>query len=212
MNAYLTRITPNPADRTAHTELGDADLLHRRLMRMLPDGLGEHARQQTGLLFRVEETLAGRHILMQTRIEPDLAALPSGYGDTEARDLSPLLERLRDGARVQYRITANPTKRNAVGKAAGKVTVLNGPAAEEWWTAKAAACGLTVGDVAVFTLPDAIGKKRSRDPRTWIRHGLRRFDGVATVTNAEALREAVLCGVGRAKSYGAGLLSLKVLA
>lgn len=35
-----------------------------------------------------------------------------------------------------------------------------------------------------------------------------RYDGTAIVTDPDALAEAVLVGIGRAKSYGAGLLSL----
>lgn len=41
-----------------------------------------------------------------------------------------------------------------------------------------------------------------------MRHSLVRYDGTATVTDPDALRAAVLAGIGRGKPYGAGLLSL----
>ncbi|RSN68457.1 type I-E CRISPR-associated protein Cas6/Cse3/CasE, partial [Streptomyces sp. WAC 05379] len=39
-------------------------------------------------------------------------------------------------------------------------------------------------------------------------HRLLQFDGTAHITDPDALTDALLTGIGRAKSYGAGLLSL----
>lgn len=54
--------------------------------------------------------------------------------------------------------------------------------------------------------------QRPVQPRTTgaapMRHSLIRYDGTATVTDPEALAAALLTGIGRGKSYGAGLLSL----
>ena len=41
-----------------------------------------------------------------------------------------------------------------------------------------------------------------------MRHAVVRFDGIGVVTDPDALRAAVLTGIGRGKSYGCGLLSL----
>lgn len=41
-----------------------------------------------------------------------------------------------------------------------------------------------------------------------MRHHLTRYDGTATITDPDALTHALLTGIGRAKPYGAGLLSL----
>ncbi|GLZ78349.1 type I-E CRISPR-associated protein Cas6/Cse3/CasE [Actinorhabdospora filicis] len=211
MTLHLTRITLNPADRNAITDLGDLQRLHRRLMLLVPDDLGDRARQQAGVLFRIDETASRTAILIQTRAEPGVDRIPSGYGTIEHRDISPLLEHLAVGTKVAYRITANPSKRNAIGEAAGKIRALNGAAADTWWRDKATACGMEPGQFSTVSLPDAVAKK-GPDPRRWIRHGLRRFEGTATVTDPDALRDAVLSGIGRAKAYGAGLLSLRVLA
>jgi CRISPR system Cascade subunit CasE len=56
-------------------------------------------------------------------------------------------------------------------------------------------------------LDDVTGRRGG----TRIRHALTRYDGIAVVTDPDALRRAVLGGVGRGKSYGAGLLSLAPL-
>jgi CRISPR system Cascade subunit CasE len=41
-----------------------------------------------------------------------------------------------------------------------------------------------------------------------MRHSLVRYDGTGLITDPEALTQALVAGIGRAKSYGAGLLSL----
>ncbi|WP_207770368.1 type I-E CRISPR-associated protein Cas6/Cse3/CasE [Frankia canadensis] len=54
-------------------------------------------------------------------------------------------------------------------------------------------------------LDDITGPRRGR---TQIRHALTRYDGGAAVTGPDAIRDAILDGIGRGKSYGAGLLSI----
>lgn len=41
-----------------------------------------------------------------------------------------------------------------------------------------------------------------------IRHARTRFDGTATITDPARLRHTILNGIGRAKAYGCGLLSI----
>lgn len=207
MNLHLTRITLNPEHRDAVADREDTHRLHRRLMLLAPDDLGDNARSQAGLLFRVEEADGETKVVVQTRTRPDVHRMPVGYGQIDTFDITPLLERLTAGVTVEYRIVVNPTKRLA---SADKIQLLKGEAADEWWEEKAAANGLDLDDFDAEALPDAIGKK-GPDPKRWIRHVLRRFDGTATITDAEAVREALLGGIGRAKAYGAGLLSLRVL-
>ncbi|GLZ78244.1 type I-E CRISPR-associated protein Cas6/Cse3/CasE [Actinorhabdospora filicis] len=209
MNLYLTTITLNPADQDAVADLDDVQRLHRRLMLLAPDDLGDNARRAAGVLFRIEQDADTTQILVQTRTEPDASRFPVGYGDFECRDIGPVLERLEPGTEVAYRITVNPSKRLAVDEGPGKLQVFKGAAADEWWTERATTCGLELGEFSSVVLPEAIGKK-GPDPRRWIHHVLRRFDGTATVTDPDAVREAVQTGIGRAKAFGAGLLSLRV--
>jgi CRISPR system Cascade subunit CasE len=58
------------------------------------------------------------------------------------------------------------------------------------------------------SLDDAVG---GPNRKTGIRHAITRFDGIAMVTDPNALREAILTGVGRGKSHGCGLLSIAPL-
>lgn len=205
MTAWLMRILPDLKRRDVGRDLRDPDLLHKRLMSLVPDDIGERARATAGVLFRVDETRQGTHLLVQTLMKPELERLPDGYGEISVKELDTLIGNLRAGVRVHYRIAANPSKRlgKSAGENAGKIKALRGADAEEWWVAKAAGHGLAVATVQALSERDIRAKGG-------IRHAVVRFDGSGVVTDPTALREAMLTGIGRGKSYGCGLLSLAV--
>lgn len=208
MSVWLTRIVLDTRHRAVRADLRDAVKLHKRVMTLIPDGLGDQARAQAGVLFRLEEGRNGSFILVQTRQQPDPSRLPDGYGTTAVKALDPLIERLRPGMPVHYRIAANPSKRLAKADErhkAKQVIALSGTAAEEWWARKAAEHGLTLSSLLATPVPAARGQSNEGN---LVRHVITRFDGLAVITGPERVRTAMCEGIGRGKSYGCGLLSL----
>jgi CRISPR system Cascade subunit CasE len=205
----LARIRLNPASRDVQRDLRDAAQLHKTLMRMVPDGLGATPRCDTGLLYRVEETDRATTLLVQavTPLMPD--RLPAGYGHAEIKDLAPMFRALRQGLAVRYRIVLNPVKRQRLSlerkNERGKLLPLLGPDADQWWARRAAEAGLHLHTLQATAL-DPARPRRGDAPS--MRHSLIRYDGTAAVTDSDALARVLLTGIGRAKSYGAGLLSL----
>jgi CRISPR system Cascade subunit CasE len=209
MTTWLTRITLNTRSRAARTDLGDIVAMHRRLMSLLPDNLGTQARAQTGLLFRIDFPRTGTAtVLAQSAVEPDLNRLPDDYGTAEQRPLGPLLDAITEGTTVRYRLAANASKRLWKGDErhrSGQIVALGGLDAEQWWRTRAERQhGLQITDLRSETLGTAHG---SRGKATVV-HGITRFDGAAIVRDPQAVRQAILTGIGRGKAYGCGLLSL----
>lgn len=203
MTTWLARVALDTRNRTVRDDLADAVALHKRVMRLVPDGLGDTARNQAGLLFRIEETRTPISLLIQSQYEPDLTRIPPGYGVAQLKNLDPLLDALRVGVRVRYRIAASPVKRVWAEKSRrGKIEPLEGKQADEWWIRRAADAGLHLLSLT----------SRPRDAATGgtagIRHAVTQFDGTAVITDAERVAEAVRTGIGKGKSYGCGLLSL----
>ncbi|MEU9064577.1 type I-E CRISPR-associated protein Cas6/Cse3/CasE [Streptomyces sp. NPDC048430] len=208
----LTRIVLNPHNAAVRADLADVDSLHKTLMRLAPDHNGPTPRATAGLLFRTE-TGPDPTLLVQTAHTPDLTALPTSYGTARTVDLTSLLNSLTPGRAVHYRITAaptvarsagNPTRHPVTGKRRGKITHLTGDDAITWWQRRAAAVGLE--PVTVSGLPRPF--PRTRITRSAPYFTLTQFDGVAHITDTGLLTHALNNGIGRAKSYGAGLLSL----
>jgi CRISPR system Cascade subunit CasE len=106
--------------------------------------------------------------------------------------------------RVRYRITANPItlQPHPANPAKTRRIALNGPDATAWWSRHATRAGLTV-----HSADAAVRAFRRRDP-TGPCHSLIQFDGLATIADADRLRHALTRGIGKAKAYGAGLLTL----
>ena len=92
-------------------------------------------RQQTGLLYRLEETDTFSALLVQAaQLVP--ARLPAGYGQAAVKSLTPMFSALRKGLGVRYRIVLNPAKRERLsleekGKR-GRIMPLSGPDADHW--------------------------------------------------------------------------------
>jgi CRISPR system Cascade subunit CasE len=211
VTVWLARLRLNLRHRDVRRDLRDGVALHRRVMSLLPDGLGEAARQQAGVLYRLDETREQPLLLVQSRLQPDNGKLPERYADFDLRVLDPLLDALRPGTRVHYRIAANASKRlaKADGHAKpGQVVALNGAAAAEWWQKQATSHGLALITSHAVAMPQVRGRRH--DGAT-VCHAVTRFDGLGFVRDAQLLQDATVNGIGRGKSYGCGLLSLAPL-
>ncbi|MFF2651710.1 type I-E CRISPR-associated protein Cas6/Cse3/CasE [Streptomyces sp. NPDC058045] len=214
MTLWLTRIQPDLRYRDARRDLASAVGMHHRLMMLFPDGLGPTARNQLGVMFRVEEGTGparSTSILVQSRGRPDLDRLPSAYGTAVTKDISTLPDLLTTGLTVRYRIDANPVRKpghtTRAATKAKSVIPLSGPDADDWWVRQAEQrSGLKLTSSHSTPLATSHGE-RSQDKRH-ITLARTRFEGTAVVTNPQLLRERVLEGIGRGKSYGCGLLSL----
>jgi CRISPR system Cascade subunit CasE len=208
MSIWLTSIALNSRNEDVRRDLADVVGLHRRVMSLLPDGLGEHARQEAGVLYRLESSRDGARLLVQTVIEPEVARLPGGYGATSVGKLDLFLDRLSAGQVVRYRLAANTSLRRPRGWTGpgrpGQVVPLRGATAEQWWHKRAERVGLVLRTALARPLPDARGRRDGAP----VRHAITQFDGVAVIRDSSALVAAVRSGIGRGKSHGCGLLSL----
>ncbi|WP_329167872.1 type I-E CRISPR-associated protein Cas6/Cse3/CasE [Streptomyces sp. NBC_01685] len=102
------------------------------------------------------------------------------------------------------RSAGNPTRHPVTGKRRGKLTHLTGDDAITWWQARARTAGLE--PITISGLPRPFPRARFASSAPYFT--LTQFDGIAHITDTGLLTHALNNGIGRAKSYGAGLLSL----
>ncbi|MFJ2191878.1 type I-E CRISPR-associated protein Cas6/Cse3/CasE [Kitasatospora sp. NPDC087861] len=211
MTLWLTRIIPDPRSRDARRDNAGAVDLHHRMMSLFPDHVADdEPRRRLGVLFRSESTPAGDQILLQSARQPDLDRLPTGYGQAATKPLTPLLDALRPGLHIRYRIAANPIRKP--GRTTRElyqlkaVVPLQGSAADDWWTRQAESSGLNLDTLHSSPLDAAQGHRHS-DQRP-VKHDRVLFEGTAVITDADRLRTRLTDGIGKGKAYGCGLLSI----
>ena len=221
---HLSRLLLNPRSREARRDLAGPYDLHRTLARVFPgaragrDGPNDERTANHGLLFRTEpDASSGPAVLVQSLAEPDWSTLPGGYARRidGPKPFHPALER---GQRLQFRLQANPTvKKKRDGKKHGaRVPLVHDRAPEghpevtlgylDWLERKAQDAGFAVEHVVDAPFQTSGGRTK----RDLTLFGVR-FDGVLAVTDPDALTGAVRQGIGPAKGFGFGLLSLAPL-
>lgn len=214
---YLSRFEINPARRGAQKLLGSPQAMHAAVLAGFPPeaGAGDGAR----VLWRVDSGPHAQTLYIVSPSEPDLTHLveQAGWPTTQAwatRPYDQLLARLSVGQRWGFRVTANPTRtvQLAERRASQRVGHVTAEQQLGWLTTRAAGWGF---DVTGEKEPSvAVTKRLTRQFR---RQGqtvtlvTAQFDGVLTVTDADLLRNALCRGIGPAKAYGCGLLTLAPL-
>ena len=212
---YLSRLLLDPTDRRARRDLGDIHELHRTVMSGFPKELPDGER----VLFRLDEDRAGRlSLLVQSRLAPDWR-LPAGYllpvGPFDGPD-NPAVKAvelsLSAGQILNFRLLANPTIKKARHDEGGerrnsnRVPLVHEAQQLEWLAAKAKQSGFEGLHVTAGGGYERKGwKGKDKPPLTLY---LVQFDGRLQITDAALFQSALAHGIGPARAFGCGLLSL----
>jgi CRISPR system Cascade subunit CasE len=222
---FLTRFTINPARRGAHKLLGSPQAMHAAVLSSFapqPPPTGEEPTapaQPSRILWRVDRSATtNTHLYILSPARPDLTHLveQAGWPTTETwqtREYSSLLERLQEGQRWAFRLKANPVHAVRVAqeqrtKPLGHVTVAQ---QETWLTSRTHKHGFTLAkgtpDALDLLVHDRETIRFKRNNAT-VTLTTATYDGILHITDAQALRTALVTGIGRAKGYGCGMLTL----
>lgn len=205
---YLSRLILDPWSRQVTSEMGDPYQMHRTLMRAFPStGGGGRGR----VLFRVDldrpaETAT---VLVQSDDRPDWSFLLGRHYLMRVRDnpaQKPYRPSVRAGQRLRFLVRANPTVRRVLeaGKPGKRIGLTRENDQVEWFIRKGSAGGFAPQGFRAI----ARGKRLSRRQGTVNTHVCVDFEGVLVVTDAEKFLDTLRAGIGAAKAYGFGLLSI----
>ena len=202
---YLTRLSLNHT-RIAIQWAANPYRVHQRL-KMGCEG-------DPRLLFRIEETALGAYILAQTHHAPSWSM---AFDDFMVLDGPPEMKsfelKLQAGRAYQFRLLANPSvKKTVSGEDQEEKKTRLGLVSEEaqlaWLRRKLEAAGAEVVSVQAASRGlTRSSKNPAKDEHTQT-HLSVLFEGVLLAKEPEMLEQAVRQGIGPAKGYGFGLLSL----
>ena len=230
MSLFLSRLSLNPRSQQAISEIGHPYELHRTLSKAFPPDTFHKERQDddaAGLLFRVDgQTCADSVVvLIQSRIAPDWAYL-NDVKDTwghayllRAPESRPFILKLAAGQDLAFHLRANPTKR--LGKSAGdnkgkRVGIYKEDEQLKWLEEKLqgnqgkgrAPSGFRLVRVQVSRDEKIEDKPAFNSARPALELLSVQFDGILKVENVALACQTIQRGIGSAKGFGFGLLSL----
>lgn len=206
---YLSRLNLDLAHPVVARAVGDLHAQHRLVLQGFPEtDQGGPGR----VLYRLE-TDGLPTALIQSEKEPhwnSLRALTSAIDGPKPFD-----PQFSPGQTLRFRLRATPTKKTQFGEDAARpghrrVGFFTETEQRAWLERKGREGG---GFALVEVRTSALGWQEGRKPGGGIlRHHAVQFDGVLRVTDAGAFRAALACGIGPAKGFGFGLLSVAHLA
>lgn len=214
---YLTQFEINGARRGTRQLLSSPQRMHAAVLSCFTNA--ERDPTSAGrVLWRVDQRGTQTLLYLTSPHRPDLTCLAeqAGWPTKETwriGDYTRLLDRLATGDEWAFRLTANPVhnvRKDAAEdtKRVGHVTVAQ---QETWLITRSERLGfaITTGDhkQSELIVRDRRIHKFHRDGRT-VTLSTATYEGRLTVTDPAALRTALTHGIGPAKGYGCGLLTL----
>jgi len=198
---YLTQLNLKRLDRSVVKVLADIYRLHQAVMQ----GFAAY-RETERVLYRVEpeERNGLVSILVQSPQTPDWRQLTEesrGIVSARVKEFSPAFQ---EGQRFMFRLRANPTVTRE-GKRRG---LIRDESLLEWLEKKHERLGVRFCGMEAIDEGYINGNKIKGDKRHQLSLKSARFEGVLEVADAKAFTEAFKTGIGPAKAFGCGLLSL----
>jgi len=217
LNAGSSFAPQSPGNRW----LANRHHVHRRLSMAFPDAGGRFAakgygvtRDEGGFLYRIESGPVAR-ITVRSRILPDWGrAFAQATWLVKQNVPAPRqldLTAFDDGTELTFDVETNPVKRlradGPEGRMGARVPLRDDDALAQWIGRRANNSGFEImnGSLNIERLGRQTARMTMLPDRHW--DGIR-FTGRLCVTNAVKIRAALAAGIGPAKAFGFGLLSV----
>lgn len=219
---HITRFTFSRSSRPAIRALASPEVLHAIIAhateQTAPSTTGQDPRRspEGRTLWRLDPGHERHRLFIVSPQRPDEQVLRAELGEAstfESLDYRPLLDALHPGQEWCFRLKANPTKAvsQAHGQRGKRAGIVRAAEQVEWLTARAEQLGVSF-PVNRFGLPEVVVRDTAtigfRRHESTVSLATAVLDGFLTVVDPNRLRAALLEGVGRAKGYGYGLLTL----
>ena len=221
---YLSQLVPNLRTRPVQRALADCQEMHRVVMSAFPDvdGANGSARARLGVLYRIESHWNRVALLVQSHAEPDWSQLGGSFVlDCDVKRVDQSYSAIDAGSRLRFRLRANPTRKidtksGPDGRRNGKrvelrteadwLAWLGRKAGQHGFQLKAVSSVATIPDVIAARLGKSVGRKRKDGPALTV--FAVQFEGYLVVQDRDLFQAALRQGIGPAKPYGCGLLSV----
>ena len=210
---YLSRIMLNTKKRETMRALSLPNVLHGAVEQSFSE-------KEKRKLWRIDWLNEARNLLVLSEEAPDFTHIskqfgyPSSESPWEIKDYHLLLSRLQAGQDWHFRLCANPVRSSfkKKDKASGRGKVFAHVTQEQqrqWLLMKAETCGFILKEDEFDVVHTQWFKfNKGNDSQREVTLRTATFEGKLTIANLESFKQTLLSGVGRAKAYGCGLLTI----
>jgi CRISPR system Cascade subunit CasE len=219
---YLSRVRLDTRLPAARQALLDVHACHQGIMQAYPDGLGAGARARLRVLWR-EESVTPPLLLVQSGVEPDAEVLRAALGAADVQ-VKRIDERLRaviePGSRWVFRLVANATRKidtrsspDGSRRHGRRVPLRRETDRLSWLERRLDVAGaelVEAGGVPDVEIRGPLHRTGRRGQGVITLEGLD-YRGQLLVRDPERFVRSVAEGIGPAKAYGFGLLTLAAL-
>ncbi len=228
---FISQLSLNTRKKDVHRDLASPYEMHRTLLRAFPD---QHNGGTGRVMFRVDVSRDEDRppiVLVQSEKRPDWTVLEKGgYAQvTGVKELIPAVSEsmsmsrnvmlVRTGDQFRFRLIANPTvKRQVEGKKNGRREACVTEEQQLAWLARKGEAGgfsLMVSETdagesipACVMIPMGRMTSHRRKDHCNMTHFGVCFNGCLQVTDASQFASTLVSGIGSAKAFGFGLLSI----
>jgi len=163
-------------------------------------------------LWRLDSLSGNLYLLIVSETVPNFTSLasqlcePGEIGQTKEYDS--FLTSIQNGQSLRFRLRGNTVYSVPMGKdKRGKVVPHVSEAhKKQWLVQKSEKHGFALNDFAITEMGQQRFYRNGKQKPVELSHAT--FEGTLTVTDAELFKSALVLGIGRAKSYGCGLMTV----
>lgn len=212
---YLTHMPLNPDRRSTRELLASPQRLHAAVLSAFVPGTGATGR----ILWRLDSRARHRlDLYIVSPVSPSLEAMADQAGWPSqpvwrTADYVPFLNALEGSQEWVFRLRANPVRsiRGPSGGRGKRVALLDEASQGEWLQERAASHGFEVSMGSLgpnLRVTERRTERFRRGGSGQVTLGTTAFEGVLRILDPTALRTALTYGIGSAKGYGCGLMTL----
>lgn len=217
----FSRILVDSRDRRAMYVFGSLERLHAVIARATNSDAQDKRRR---VLWRLDKAPHGavQRLYIVSPSDPDYAIFEEELGvhvdrDCSSCDYEPFLDHLDSGQEWAFRVTVNPTRSipsEGFASRGRRQPIVRRDEQTEWLFRqfRKIGCHMTINrldqpEVAIRGTQQISFRKRG----TTVVLTQVTFEGILSVDDSNSLRQALVDGIGSAKAYGCGLLTLAPL-
>lgn len=204
---YLSRIEIDRYNRNTMKALNSPSIFHGAIESSFA---GERKRN----LWRIDQLNEQLYVMILSETEPDFSSFCAQFSRSdsswETKSYNGLLDRIKNGDKWRFRITANPTKSVPDRKDGnrGKVYAhITKDHQKKWIMDRSEKNGFLLTDDSYDVVQEKWFRFYKRESRTISLLAVT-YEGILEVTDTELFRNALISGIGRGKAYGMGLITV----